>query len=155
VFFWCLTITRYLLAALAGLFLSLLISFLTIQLFIPADENPVVGGLFWLYALLAEGTLLVPLSLAVTAELVERKVQSRRFSWSKARWRFLVAIPMAIGPVYAVFMWMSMENRRPAHWFQMGVLVNCVSILFAYLALRIRKKPLQPELCIPARPSPD
>jgi hypothetical protein len=50
-----------LLAALAALFLSMVISFFTVQFFIPADENPVIGGLFWLYALLAEGTLLVPL----------------------------------------------------------------------------------------------
>jgi MFS family permease len=141
--FWCITITRYLLAGLAALFSSVVISFLTIQLFIPADENPVIGGLFWLFALLAEGTLLVPLSLAITAELVERKVQSRRFSWSNALRRFLIAIPMAIGPVYAVFTVMRMEDRRPAHWFQMGILVNCVSAVFAYLALRIRKEPMQ------------
>jgi hypothetical protein len=80
VFFWCITITRYLLAALAALFSSIVISFLAIQLFISADENPVVGGLSWLFALLAEGTLLVPLSLAITAELVERKVQARRYT---------------------------------------------------------------------------
>jgi|HubBroStandDraft_6_1064221.scaffolds.fasta_scaffold162207_3 hypothetical protein len=130
------------LAGLASLFSSVLISFLTIQLFIPADENPVIGGFFWLFALLAEGTLLVPLSLAITAELVEREVQSRCFSWSNALRRFLVAIPMAIGPLYAVFMGMKMEDHRPAHWFQMGVLINCVSALFAYLALRIRKQPM-------------
>ena len=141
--FWCITITRYLLAGLAALFSSIVISRLTIQLFIPADENPVIGGFFWLFTLLAEGTLLVPLSLAITAELVERKVQSRRFSWSKALRRFLVAIPMAIGPVYAVFVVMTMEDRRPAHWFPMGILVNCVSAMFAYLALRIRKQPVQ------------
>jgi MFS family permease len=144
VLFWCITVTRYLLAALAALFLSVVISFFTIQFFIPADENPVIGGLFWLYALLAEGTLLVPLSLAITAELVEYKVQARRYSWPKACRRFLVAIPMAIGPVYAVFVVMTVEDRRPAHWFQMGVLVNCVSEVFAYLALRIRKQPMQP-----------
>jgi hypothetical protein len=84
------------LAGLASLFSSVLISFLTIQLFIPADENPVIGGFFWLFALLAEGTLLVPLSLAITAELVEREVQSRCFSWSNALRRFLVAIPQCL-----------------------------------------------------------
>jgi hypothetical protein len=62
--------------ALAALFLSIIISFLTIQLFIPADENPVIGGLFWLFALLVEGTLLVPLNVAITAELVERRVST-------------------------------------------------------------------------------
>ena len=128
----------------AALFSSIVISRLTIQLFIPADENPVIGGFFWLFTLLAEGTLLVPLSLAITAELVERTVQARRYSWSKARRRFLVAVPMAIGPVYAVFVVTAMEDRRPAHWLQMGVLVNCVSAVFAYLALRIRKQPMQP-----------
>jgi hypothetical protein len=145
VLFWSITVTRYLLVALAALFLSIIISFLTIQLFIPADENPVIGGLFWLFALLVEGTLLVPLNVAITAELVERKVQERRFSWSKAGGRFLVAIPIAIGPVYiAWFVVITAEHRRPAHWLQMAILASCVSAVFAYLALRIRKQPMQP-----------
>lgn len=103
-----------------------------------ADETPVVGGLFWLFAFLAEVSLLVPLSLALTAELVERNVQARRFSWPKARKRFLVALPIAIGPLYtAQFVILTAENRRIAHWFQVEVLLNCVSAAFAYLALRI------------------
>ena len=67
-----------------------------------ADENPVVGGLFWPFAVLAEGALIVPLSLAITAELIERKVHGRRFSWPKARRRFLVAIPKLLVKVVAV-----------------------------------------------------
>jgi hypothetical protein len=83
VLFWCLTITRYLLAALAALFLSMVISFFSIQLFIPADENPVVGGLFWLFALLAEGTLLVPLSLVEGRALDRSRTIQRDFELMK------------------------------------------------------------------------
>jgi hypothetical protein len=96
------TITRYLLTALAALFLSIVISFLTISLFVSADENPVVGGLFRLFAVLAEGELIVPLSRAIAAELIERKVQARRFSWPKARGRILAAIRKLFVKVAAV-----------------------------------------------------
>jgi hypothetical protein len=129
---------RYLFTALAALFLSTVISFITISLFVSRDENPVVGGLFWLFALLAAGTLIVPLSLAITAELVEREIQPRHFSWANARKRFLLAMPIPIGPLYAVvFVLMRVADRRPRHWFEILVLLNCVSAVFAYLALRI------------------
>jgi hypothetical protein len=138
VVFWFITIVWYLLAAFAAFFLSIVISFVTILPFMAADETPVVGGLFWLFAFLAEVSLLVPLSLAITAELVEREVQARHFSWPKARKRFLVAIPIAIGPLYAaLFVVMRVEESRPTHWFEIVVLLNCASAVFAYLALRI------------------
>lgn len=140
-FFWFVTIVRYLLAVLAALFSSLVISYLTIQLFLPSDENYVVGGLFWLFTFLAEGILLVPLSLAVTAEFVESRALARRFSWHKARKRFLVAIPIAIGPIYTtLFVVLRVEDRRPAHWLTIAVLLNCTSAVFAYLALRTAKQ---------------
>jgi magnesium-transporting ATPase (P-type) len=146
VLFWFITTTRYLLVALAACFLSLVTSLLIIQLFNWDDASYVAPTLFWLFAFLAEGSLLVPLSLAITAELVERKVQSRLFSWRKARRRFLIAVPMVIAPWYAglCFVMGTVENRRPAHWFETAVLLCCVSAVFAYLGLRIRKPRMQP-----------
>ena len=116
-------------------------------LFLSNDENPVVGGLFSLLLFLPVGSLLVPLCLAITAELVERKVQSRAFSWPKVRPRFLVAIPMAIGPLYtALFVVMRLEDRRPPHWLETAVLLCCLSAVFAYFSLRIRKPAIHPHL---------
>jgi len=138
--FWFLTIVRYLLAGLAAFFLSIVISFATTITFVPVDENPVVGGLFWLFAFLAEVSLLVPLGLAISAELIDREVQARHFSWPKAQRRFLVALPMAIGPVYAIlFVFMRAEESRPTHWLEKVVLLNCMSAVFAFLSLRISK----------------
>lgn len=145
-FFWLITITRYLLVAVVACFLSLGISFFVMGLFLSNDENPVVGGLFSFFLFLPMGSLLVPLCLAITAELVERKVQSRAFSWPKFRRRFLVAIPMTIGPLYtALFVVMLVEDRRPAHWLETTVLLCCLSAVFAYFSLRIRKPRIQPE----------
>jgi hypothetical protein len=138
VFFWFITIVYYLLAVIAAFLISIVISFVTILPFVASDEAPVIGGLFWLYALLLEVCLLVPLSLALTAEIVERNSQARRFSWPKACRRCLVALPIAIGPLYTVlFVVFTVKNRRTAHWLQIGVLLNCVSAAFVYLALRI------------------
>jgi len=134
------TIVWYLLAASAAFFLSLVISFVTILSFIAADENPAVSGFFWLFTFLAEVSLLVPLSLAISAELIEREVQGRHFSWPKVRKRFLIALPIAIGPLYAVlFVIIRVEESRPTHWFGLAVLLNCASAAFAYIALRISK----------------
>ena len=145
-FFWLITITRYFLVAVVACLLSLVISFFVMGLFLSNNENPVVGGVFSFFLFLPMGGLLVPLCLAITAELVERKVQSRDFSWSKVRGRFLVAIPMAIGPLYtALFVVMRVEDRRPAHWLETAVLLCCLSAVFAYFSLRIRKPRTQPE----------
>ena len=116
-------------------------------IFLANDENPVVGGLFSFFLFLPVGSLLVPLCLAITAELVERKVQSRAFSWPKVRGRYLVAIPIAIGPLYtALFVVMRVEDRRPPHWLETAVLLCCLSVVFAYLSLRIRRPAIHPHL---------
>jgi len=138
VFFWFITIVYYLLGAIAACLISIVLSFLTILPFVASDETPVVGGFYWLYVFLLEATLLVPVSLALTAEVVERNVQARRFSWPKACRRLLVALPIAVGPLYtALFENLTVKNQRIAHRFQVGVLLYCVSAAFAYLALRI------------------
>jgi hypothetical protein len=115
VLFWLTTVARYVLSGFVAFLLSIAISFAVILPF-AKDSSPGVGFL-WFMLLIPVATLLIPLSLGTTAELIQRKVLSRRFKWANALFRSLVALPIAVGPVYAatsVFPYV--ESRRPTHW---------------------------------------
>ena len=101
--FWMITITRYMIAAFVALFISLLLSVVSV---LPWAEDDSPG-----------------------------------FQWSCASRRTLVALPIAVGPVYAaVWVMPYVESRRPAHWIEKGIFFFCVSGVFAYIALRIHKQ---------------
>jgi hypothetical protein len=139
VVFWLITIIRYVLAACAAFVLSLLVSFLIALSFAPEGDSPGTGFL-WLMVFVGVATVLVPLGLGVTAELIQRKVLTRPFEWSKALLRSLASLPIAIGPLYAVTaVFPYGEGHRPAYWMEIETFLYGLSVFFAYLALRIRK----------------
>ena len=137
--FWMITITRYMIAAFVALFISLLLSVVSV---LPWAEDDSPGFvIIWFLVFVAETSLIVPVGLGITAEQVQRKVLGRRFQWSCASRRTLVALPIAVGPVYAaVWVMPYVESRRPAHWIEKGIFFFCVSGVFAYIALRIHKQ---------------
>jgi hypothetical protein len=140
VVFWLATVVRYLLAAFVALLLSMVISVLATLPFAQPDDDLGIGFLWGsIFALVA--SLFLPLCLGITAELIQRRVLARRFAWSKALLRSLMALPIAVGPAYvAVFV----GSRRPTHWVEKEILFYGLSVTSAYIALRIRKQPPQP-----------
>jgi len=140
VLFWLITTARYLLAALVAILLSVALSFFSTFPWARAGDSPALGFL-WFFLFIAEAAILVPLCLGITAELVEQKAQERRFKWSKALSRFLLALPIVVGPIYSlVWVHLWIESRRPAHWFWKEVFFYCLSAFFLYFALRIRRQ---------------
>ncbi len=139
------TILRYALVTLAAVFSAIFIAFCLVAFVIsPHDDSPAMGLLgFILSSLLA--ALLVPLSLGVTAEIVERRAQRRRFCWLGAFVRSLLAIPIMLGPLYGYWEVLSLRpDARDPFWAVKVTLLNCISAVFAVVALRIRRFPCQP-----------
>ena len=138
VLFWLKTSARYVLVACGAFLLAMFIAFLTVLPW--AHEDSPGLGLLWMMVFCAEAGLIIPLSLAINAEVIDRKVHSRRFQWSKALFRFLLAVPVCIGPLYAYF-WVSIyvENRRPMHWASKEAFFYLLSAIFGYFALRIKE----------------
>ncbi len=128
------------LAVFVAIVFSLAISVLATLRFAQPDGDLGIGFL-WVSIFVMLGSLFLPLCVGITAELIQRKVLARRFTWSKALLRSLMALPIAVGPAYvAVFV----GSRRPAHWIEIEILFYSLSAASAYVALRIRKKPPQP-----------
>ncbi len=140
VFFWLTTVGRYVLAALAGLITSIAISLFILRINFGNDDSPVLG-LLWVIVSVLSASLLIPLCLGITAEFIQRKTLARRFKWSRAFLRSLLALPIMAGPLYAAWALPHVESSRPTHWIEKEVLLCCVSALFAYLSLKIKKKP--------------
>jgi hypothetical protein len=145
--FWCITILRYVAVTLVAVFVSLFLAFeLISRVIAPHDDSPALGiAWFMLAALLS--SLITPVSLGLTAEMIERKVYGRRFKWLKALLRCGLALPIVLGPAYFFFfIWGRVGSGRPSHWAAKETFLFCVSSVFAYLALRIkRSSPARPE----------
>jgi hypothetical protein len=94
------TILRYVLVTLAAAFSATFIALcLLVFVISPHDDSPAMGILWFMLSWLL-AALLIPVSLGVTAEIVERRFQSRRFRWLRAFVRSLLAIPIMLGPLY-------------------------------------------------------
>lgn len=140
VFFWVKTIFLYAVAAVFAFLLSLVVSFGAVRAWAGSDDDSPVLGMLWILLFVAVSGLLLPLCLGFTAELVQGKILSRRFSWLRGLLRVLLALPVSLGTVYAWWvLLMRREDARPAHWLPSLIVLLCVSTVFAYLALRIRK----------------
>jgi len=140
VFFWLTTVGRYVFAALVGLITSIAISLFILRVNFGNDDSPALG-LLWVIASILSASLLIPLCLGITAEFIQRKELARRFKWSKAFLRSLLALPIMVGPLYAAWVLPHVKSNRPTHWTEKEVLLCCVSALFAYLSLKIKKRP--------------
>lgn len=100
---WCITILRYVVATLVAVFISLFLAFeYIVRVIKPQDDSPGPAiACFMLAALLA--SVLIPVNLGLTAEMIERKVQGRRFKWLKALLRCGLSLPIFfLGPLYSV-----------------------------------------------------
>jgi hypothetical protein len=138
--FWLKTMIYYVLAAITAFLCSILLSFLSVLPFGSAGDDSPVLGILWFFLLIGEGSLLVPLSLGITAEAVQKTADGRRFKWSRALLRFACAIPIAAGPVYLAIVLMFREDARPHFWIYKEIFAWMVTVAFAYLALRIRRR---------------
>jgi hypothetical protein len=135
------TIIRYILAACAAFGLSFVVSILITVPF-AQDDSP-GNAILWFMVFLAMVTVLVPLGLGTTAELIQRKILLRSFQWSKALVRSLACLPILIAPLYAIMSRLPYtEDYRPAYWREKETFLYGLSVFFAYLALRIRKPPI-------------
>jgi hypothetical protein len=125
---------------LAAAVVSILLVFCLLAFVIaPHDDSPALGIAWFIFSVLL-AALLVPLSLGFTAELVERKAQRRPFRWLRAFLRVLLAIPIPFGPVYGYLqVLMRRPDARDPHWAVKLAALSCVSVLFAVLALRIKR----------------
>jgi hypothetical protein len=136
--FWFKTLARYalvvVLALVSSALLSLLSTMVSAKVWGWKGDSPAYG-LFSLFLFVGCAILIIPLSLGVTAELVERNVQARRFSFTKALWRVLAALPMTGFSLYA-WGWVT-STSRARYWIE--ALLYCLSGLFAYVALRVRR----------------
>lgn len=138
--FWCVTIARYLLAAFVAIFVALVLSFVLLRVVVAAkDDSPAVGLVWFMLAVPLAG-LLVPLTLGVTAEMIERKAWRRSFRWSRALFRCGLALPIVFGPIYT-WLWVTpyLNSGRKPLWLLVSVALYSVSAGFAYFALRINR----------------
>ena len=142
--FWLFTIARYLVAVVAAFLSSIIISLLFMVLFYGRGDDSPALGILWFLSILFAASLLIPLSLGVTAEIIDRKIHARPFKWLKALWRFLLALPISLAPLYAIWCMFHVESSRPAFWIEKEVALCCISAIFAYLALRIGKRTTHP-----------
>lgn len=139
-YFWARITVWYLAAAVGGFFLSLAISLITMALLFPRDDSPALGMvLFGLSAIVA--TLLIPLSLGVVAELLQRGVSARKFQWSSAFWRVLISMPVMAAPLYSLgWVLLPRPDSRRKHWLEILFVLCCLSGTFGYRALRIDRR---------------
>ncbi len=148
-FFWVKTVALYIATATFGLLLSLVASFCIVRGFAATDDDSPALGMLWVFLFVGVSSLLLPVCLGLTAELVQDKVLACRFNRLKGLLRVLLALPIGVGPVYAWWvLLMRREDARPAHWLAKVVLLGCVSAAFAYLALRVRRQLAKPSTVV-------
>ncbi len=136
--FWLITAIRYLLGVFMAILVSIPVSLFSILPWVKGDSP--VYGLLWGFVFVVEAIVLTSLGIALTGELVERKVQSRHFRWALVSKRFFLALLMQIGPVFSFYVWGIAPSRRPQHKLGLEILAYGMSALFAYYALRIKLK---------------
>ena|ERR1035438_7867068 len=138
--FWVKTVAIFLAAALGSFALAVVLSFLSV-LPLARDDSPGLG-ILWGLIFLAEAAMLIPLCLALTAELIERRAQERAFSWIRTLSRFGMALILGAGPLYTcLYVLGTIESFRPHHYIATEVTLYCLSALFGALALRIKRRP--------------
>jgi hypothetical protein len=149
VFFWMKTVALYIATAIFGFLLSLVASLCVVRGFARPDDDSPALGMLWILLFVAASSLLVPVCLGFTAELVQDKVLVCRFNWMRGLLRVLLALPMAVAPAYAWWiLLMRREDARPAHWFAKLILLSCLPAVSAYLALRIKRQSVRPSALV-------
>jgi hypothetical protein len=94
------------------------------------DDSPGLG-ILWFLVFVAEASLLIPLSLGIAAEVIERRAQLRRFQWPRVFLRFLLPPPIVVGSLCtAVWIMPYIQSRRPTHWVEKDIFLFCLSGVF-------------------------
>jgi hypothetical protein len=141
VFFWMKAVGLYFISAIFALLVSLVISFCAVRAWAGPDDDSPGLGMLAIFLFVVISSLIVPLFLGVIAELLEHKVLARRFSWLRSLRRVLLALPIGVGPWYALWVLVARrEDARPPHWLANMIVLLCTSLIFGYLALRIRRQ---------------
>jgi O-antigen/teichoic acid export membrane protein len=137
--FWLKLVLRSVLTAVAALSLTVVLSFVTVSLIVPhVDDSPGVG-ILWMFVLLIETMLLIPFSLALTAELVERKAQGRSFACLNLGRRLLVLVAAAVCLFFGLWLWGS--PQRPEYWCLFEILLCATFAPSVFFGLRISRTP--------------
>ena len=138
--FWFKTIICYVLATITVAFFAIVLSLITMFFFTsPGDDSPALG-LLWILVLVIEASLLIPLGLSITAELLQRSVKTGTSYWKNALRRFVYALPIAAGPTYFIVCVLPFrEDARPQFWISKEIVACVVTAVSAYFALRISK----------------
>src|SRR5216683_1030569 len=97
-FFWVKTVALYIATATFGLLLSLVASFCIVRGFAATDDDSPAPGMLWVFLFVGVSSLLLPVCLGLTAELVQDKVLACRFNRLKGLLRVLLALPIGVGP---------------------------------------------------------
>jgi hypothetical protein len=141
VFFWVKTVGLYFISAIFALLVSLIISFCAVLARAGPDDDSPALGIMAIFLFVGISSLIVPLILGLIAELLEHKVLAHRFSWLRSLRRVLLALPIGGGPWYAWWVLVALrEDARPPHWLANMIVLLCTSLIFGYLALRIRRQ---------------
>jgi len=97
------------------------------------DGSPGAGFLIILI-LIVWVCVLVPLSLGITAEMMERRLQGRRFQLGKALWRTLYAFLS----VYLLISFLILKSPHESWWRAAPFIA--AACLAGYFALRLRRQ---------------
>jgi hypothetical protein len=135
--FWAKIILRFTFTALAAIALTVVLSSVAAFIIDPHADGSPGDGILFMFLLVVEAMILIPFSFALTAELVERKVQGRRFGWSKVAGRCLVLIAAAVCLFYALWIWGSPDS--PQDWYLFEVPLIAVLATFTFFGLRISR----------------
>ena len=131
--FWLKVIARYVLALLLATLAAAFASLATIIPWVKKDSP--VYGLLWMFVFVAEGAVLVPITIGLSGELSEREVQRRPFRLKSAQFRAALVFLSEAGPICAVFLWgaapTTLVQYRPG-LVSMSWLVSCVAFYFAF-----------------------
>ena len=138
--FWIKVAALYALAALASIALIVPVSRQSVLVWLhPADDSPVYG-MIWVLLFLAQYAVLVPISLAITGELIERRTQKRSLSWTRMIARcglgWLALAGLLYWPLYVAG---RTAEYRPPYAIPVGMLLFALSGVCYFYALRIRR----------------
>ena len=96
--------------------------------------------MIWVLLFLAQYAVLVPISLAITGELIERRTQKRSLSWTRMIARcglgWLALAGLLYWPLYVAG---RTAEYRPTYAIPVGMLLFALSGVCYFYALRIRR----------------
>ena len=137
--FWLKLVLRFVITAVIAVALTVVLSFAAAFLINPDADGSPGDGILIMFLLMVEAMFLIPLSFALTTELVERKAQGRRFAWLKLGGRLLVLIAAAVCLFFGLWLWGS--PQRPEYWYLFEIPLCALLATAVFFGLRISRTP--------------